>query len=519
MPGVSAGEANVPGKKCASVAAAKPHKDRNDLPEFRDRPRRNLSETIADAVLPRPSVPGTRSKLAGRVLADMSLLAVSFLAVSHFTALLRFATTHAAALQLDPSPISSPGGLLLLYGILFSLLGHSDRLYHAETVQHPGQERVVLAKAIVWSTALIAVAAAWSKVELIRLTTLAATALLSFFAMLAWRYEFRLLARLYASQRASRRVLIVGANKIGRRVAVQLSQGQIGRHKVLGFVDETEPLGGEIRGRVKDLPLLIRTEFVDEVILTAPHQRDVAHRVIWEARRTRTKVTVIPDLFGFEADSIAFEQFGNVPAITLHAEPNPAPGLFLKRGIDIIASTAGLMMATPLLAIVAVVIKLDSPGPVLYRAPRVGFKGRRFTCYKFRTMVANADNLKQQLRLCNERTGAFFKMARITRIGRFLRRYSLDELPQLWNVLRGDMSLVGPRPHPLDDFERYRSDDLRRLRALPGLTGLWQVTARRDPSFERNVELDLEYIERWNLWTDLWILWKTVAVVLQGSGA
>jgi lipopolysaccharide/colanic/teichoic acid biosynthesis glycosyltransferase len=137
-------------------------------------------------------------------------------------------------------------------------------------------------------------------------------------------------------------------------------------------------------------------------------------------------------------------------------------------------------------------------------------------------MVAGADELKEKLITRNEREGAFFKMnqdPRITRAGRFLRCYSLDELPQLWNVLRGEMSLVGPRPHPLDDFAHYHLDDLRRLDVTPGITGLWQVTARRDPSFQRNMALDLEYIEKWSLWLDLRILYRTISTVLQGSGA
>jgi lipopolysaccharide/colanic/teichoic acid biosynthesis glycosyltransferase len=136
-------------------------------------------------------------------------------------------------------------------------------------------------------------------------------------------------------------------------------------------------------------------------------------------------------------------------------------------------------------------------------------------------MDANADKLKELLRATNERQGPFFKMVddpRVTRAGRFLRRYSLDELPQLWNVVRGEMSLVGPRPHPLDDFERYDLGDLQRLDVPPGLTGLWQVTARRDPSFERGLALDLEYIRTWTLWRDFQILYKTISVVLHGSG-
>jgi lipopolysaccharide/colanic/teichoic acid biosynthesis glycosyltransferase len=194
---------------------------------------------------------------------------------------------------------------------------------------------------------------------------------------------------------------------------------------------------------------------------------------------------------------------------------------FLKRSMDLALAFFGLIVSLPLLGFLAIVVWLQSPGPVLYRSLRVGRYGRVFVCYKFRTMVVNADNRKESLRSQNERVGPIFKMTndpRVTRLGKFLRRYSLDELPQLWNVLRGDMSLVGPRPHPPDDVRRYEAADLRRLQVTPGLTGLWQVTARRDPSFRRNIALDLEYIERRNVWMDMTILYKTIFAVLDGTG-
>jgi lipopolysaccharide/colanic/teichoic acid biosynthesis glycosyltransferase len=200
----------------------------------------------------------------------------------------------------------------------------------------------------------------------------------------------------------------------------------------------------------------------------------------------------------------------------------PRFALMSKRLIDMIASAAGLVLMSPMLALIAALIKFDSAGPALYSAPRAGKNGRTFTCYKFRTMIHNADSMKAGLRSRNERQGAFFKMSRdprITRFGGVLRRYSLDEIPQLWNVLRGDMSLVGPRPHPLDDFSFYVPQDLRRLYVTPGITGLWQVTARRDPSFQRNIALDLEYIERWTLLMDFKILYKTIFAVVRGTGA
>jgi lipopolysaccharide/colanic/teichoic acid biosynthesis glycosyltransferase len=180
-----------------------------------------------------------------------------------------------------------------------------------------------------------------------------------------------------------------------------------------------------------------------------------------------------------------------------------------------------LVLLLPVTALLAIFIKLDSTGPVHYVALRAGHKGKPFRCYKFRTMVCDADTLKESLRKLNKRRGPFFKIAndpRITRVGRFLRRFSLDELPQLWNVLRGDMSLVGPRPHPLDDFSAYGIEHLPRLDVVPGMTGLWQVTARRNPSFQAGMDLDLEYIHGWNLGMDLKILLKTVGVVLRGGG-
>jgi len=194
---------------------------------------------------------------------------------------------------------------------------------------------------------------------------------------------------------------------------------------------------------------------------------------------------------------------------------------FLKRSMDLVLAFFALILSLPLLGSLAIMVRLQSRGPILYRSLRVGRYGKVFVCYKFRTMIVDADRSKEGLRSQNERVGATFKMTndpRVTRLGRVLRRYSLDELPQLWNVLRGDMSLVGPRPHPPDDVRRYEAADLRRLQVTPGLTGLWQVTARRDPSFRRNIALDLEYIERRNLWMDLAILYKTIFAILEGTG-
>jgi lipopolysaccharide/colanic/teichoic acid biosynthesis glycosyltransferase len=204
---------------------------------------------------------------------------------------------------------------------------------------------------------------------------------------------------------------------------------------------------------------------------------------------------------------------------------NPAPasaGYLVKRSLDLTVAALALLALAPILALIALGVKLDSPGDVLYVDKRIGRQGRTFNCYKFRTMVANADQLLAHLAHKNERDGILFKIAndpRVTRIGRRLRKHSLDELPQLYNVIRGDMSLVGPRPPSVYEVQQYNPSALRRLEVLPGLTGLWQVEARQDPSFASYISLDIAYIENWSLLLDLRILVRTVGVVVTGTGS
>ena len=475
---------------------------------------------LAETVLPRPATRSQRLGLTIQVLTDFVFIFVGFAAVG---ARLHLGVGTGFADLLNPQLFpSSALGLLPLFGVVFTLLGYSERLYHPDIVRVPWEERLVLAKVVVLSTVLMGTTLAWSGVETITLPMLAVSAPVNFVALLSWReWRRRRAARALRDQGGMRNVLIVGAGTLGQKLAHLLEHDLVRVCMVRGFIDETAPLDAKVRGRLEDLARVARSEFVDEIILTIPLQSEAARRVIREARRNRIDVKVVPDLLGFDPAGVMLEKLGDVPVLTLCEERIPAFGLLLKRAIDLVFSAIGLFAGSPIFAAVAVAIKLDSSGPVLYRAPRLGLKGRRFLCCKFRTMATNADSLKEKLRELNEREGPFFKLAndpRVTRVGRFLRRYSLDELPQLWNVLRGEMSLVGPRPHPVDDFERYDLEDWQRLEVLPGLTGLWQVTARSDPSFERGMTLDREYIASWSLWVDFCILSKTAAIVLRGEG-
>jgi len=253
-----------------------------------------------------------------------------------------------------------------------------------------------------------------------------------------------------------------------------------------------------------------------------PAEKKLVIALVEEARSVGIDVRVVPDLYDGLAWNAPVEYIGQFPTIPLHRRDLPIGAFLLKRVMDTSGAAVAMLLGWPLAAVLSLAIKLDSEGPVFYRAQRIGRKGRTFTCYKFRTMVVNADMLRDELAHRNERDGILFKISddpRITRVGQFLRKYSLDELPQFYNVLRGDMSLVGPRPPIATEVEQYDLSHLRRLDVLPGMTGLWQVEARQDPSFDSYISLDTAYVENWSLWLDMKILARTVGVVVSGTGS
>jgi len=262
--------------------------------------------------------------------------------------------------------------------------------------------------------------------------------------------------------------------------------------------------------------------FVDEIFFTSPCEHGLMQNALELARMRGVDVRIIPDMYDGLAWNSPIEYIGQFPTIPLHRGHVPELELILKRCFDIVFSVSFLLVFSPLLLILAIAVKLDSPGPALYRSERIGKKGRVFRCIKFRTMVDGADRRRAEVAHMNERDGVLFKISndpRITKLGQFLRKYSLDELPQFLNVLRGEMSVVGPRPPIASEVEEYKLSHLRRLDVMPGITGLWQVQGRQDPSFASYVSMDVNYIDNWSIWLDFKIIMRTVGVVFAGTGS
>lgn len=425
---------------------------------------------------------------------------------------------------LTPSQIPLPyGGFLLLYVALILLFCQWQDLYRTLRTRSANEESLAVLKAISLATLLLTAFIYLTGVKIVSRQIVLSSLILNFVSMVIWRYVKRqIVVRRVEQGIGARNVIIVGAGRVGQALAQQFDQNKHLGYRFKGFLDGNHTGDGRMLGKIEDLSRIARAEFVDEVFITIPSERELVKRIAVEARQHRLDVKVLPDLYDGLGWHAPIHQVGDFSVMDLHWQPIPALGLFVKRIFDVLLSSTALIVCSPALAVLALWIKIDSSGTVFYGSRRVGKKGCAFTCYKLRTMQSNAEEMKKSLRHRNERQGPFFKIEddpRITRVGKFLRKYSLDELPQLWNVLKGEMSLVGPRPHPLDDFERYSLEHLCRLDVKPGITGLWQVKARRDPSFETNMRLDLEYIENWNLWLDFRIVLRTVLVVVRGLGS
>lgn len=325
-----------------------------------------------------------------------------------------------------------------------------------------------------------------------------------------------------------RKALIIGAGEVGRTVMRSLVANPESGFQIVGFLDDNPMKGETDIGRFRALGETrnlgdILTQGIDEVIITLPwqyHRKIVS--LMAQCERENVRVRIVPDLFQMTLNRMHVEEVGGVPMIGIKEVGIGGLNQLIKRTIDVIFSATALILAAPLMGLIALMIKMESPGPVLFRQERVGKNGRRFMFYKFRSMVEDAERQRAALMDLNEADGPLFKIKddpRTTRLGKWLRRLSLDELPQFYNVLRGEMSLIGPRPPLPAEVEQYQEWHKRRLEVPPGITGLWQVSGRSELTFDEMALLDIYYIENWSLGLDTKILWQTIPKVLFGSGA
>lgn len=416
--------------------------------------------------------------------------------------------------------------ILLLWALVFYLSG----LY--EYWRGPGfwKETWMVFKAILITSLLLGFVVFAFKYQFVSRIFIFSFAFFNFFFIIALRLGLRKTIIFLSRHRESYRfILMVGMDDHALKLARGIENHRDLGLRILGFLSTSETNshhvfnGYPVLGLAQDLPQLLEKEVIDEVIF-ATSQEELKKLenllLICEERGITTRI--ILNFFPNVISKTHLEELDGFPLLTFSTTPKNEFLLFLRRIFDLFGSLILIVLFSPVLILITGLIRLDSPGPALYRQIRSGLNGRKFILYKFRSMIEDAEKKQCELTEYNLMQGPVFKMKndpRVTRVGRFLRKTSLDEFPQLFNVLKGDMSFVGPRPPIPEEVEKYKGWQRRRLSMKPGITGLWQVSGRNRIDFQEWMRLDLEYIDNWSLWLDLKILLKTIPAVLSGKGA
>ncbi len=324
-------------------------------------------------------------------------------------------------------------------------------------------------------------------------------------------------------------VIVVGVGEIARKAIRLMEQHPAWGFRVMGsavpkFLKNRKTVNEYPNlGLYDDMAKILKVHQPDLVIFAVDKKYLAeAEGAIYACETQGVETWMIPDFFKISVAKVSFDDFFNLPVMLYRTTPAFSWQLLLKEIIDRVGGLIVFILALPFFVIVPTLIKLTSPGPIFFRQRRNGLRGKQFTMYKFRSMVTNAEQLKSELEIFNEMDGAAFKMTddpRVTKIGKYLRKASIDEFPQLINVINGEMSLVGPRPLAQSEVDKFKIWQRRRLSMKPGLTCLWQISGRNEVNFEEWMRLDLEYIDNWSIWLDLKILFKTIPIVLIGKGA
>jgi exopolysaccharide biosynthesis polyprenyl glycosylphosphotransferase len=349
----------------------------------------------------------------------------------------------------------------------------------------------------------------------------------TYLAMLGWRALARLiLNRNLARPENQRRVLIVGAGPVGCKLNEQILENPHLGLKVIGFLDDNPAKRREqllILGNLASASQVIQEQKIDDVVIALPQKAySSTNQLVGELHRLPVKVWVIPDYFRMTLHKAAIESFADIPMLDLRAPALSDTQRLIKRAFDLLITTLLMIPFLPLMGLIALAIRLEGPGPIIFRQLRAGENGRIFGMLKFRTMLPNAEELRSLVEKTDEQGHLIHKTAhdpRVTRVGRILRRTSMDELPQFFNILKGDMSFVGPRPELPYLVDRYEDWQRQRFAVPQGLTGWWQINGRSDKPMHLNTEDDLYYVQNYSLLLDLYIVLKTPGAILSGKGA
>lgn len=465
------------------------------------------------------------------MLLDPTLLTISFLVTAVRTWRLTEFTSFAAffSMRIKLSNLVVFFGVFYFWHLIFSAFG----LYGSRRLGDRKEEAVVALKATSVAALVLVLAAAFFRVRMITPPFIAVFWIFATSTIILSRLALReVLRQARMHGRNLRHLLIIGTNARAMEFASAIEGRPELGYQLVGFADQewigNRTLGMNSNSVVTDLehfPDFLRERIIDEVAIALPMKSfySQAARIVAQCQQQGVIVRILANIFDIQKGSVDNSQFGGMTVATFSPHSSEGWPMACKRLLDVCVSSLLLFLFAPVFMIVAILIKFDSAGPVFFVQDRVGLNKRRFRMYKFRTMVGDAEKKQSELESLNEADGPVFKIKhdpRVTHLGKIFRKTSIDELPQLLNVLMGDMSLVGPRPLPIRDYLGFDQDWVRRRFSVrPGITCLWQINGRSLTSFNEWMLLDMRYIDSWSFWLDLEILVRTIPAVLRGSGA
>ena len=475
-----------------------------------------------------------RARLIARIVygVDVALTTVAFFAAFF----IRDVILPAVAPGQFPTGLFPLAEYLKIYPlvlVIWSVLLFSYQSYHSHRTVSLRRETLTTLRVVVVGNVILATIAYLLPLRQLSRAWFVLFGVIAALLLVLEKIVVRILARYVRSKGLNyRTILIVGTGRRAIEIARLVTEHKYWGYKILGFVSDGHRLSNgwtrfRIFGTVPDLKKTLETgsigEPIDEIVFAVTRKKlDEMKQIFLMCEELGIRTRVAMNFIQNRVARVEIEELEGVPFLTFTTTPSNEAQLAFKRLLDVAISVLILVLALPAIAIAALAIKLSSPGSVVFKQERIGLNGRIFTLYKFRTMIEDAHERRNEVNHLNEMSGPVFKAKddpRVTFVGRFLRKFSLDELPQLWNVLRGDMSLVGPRPPIPEEVASYHRWHRRRLSMKPGLTCLWQISGRNNIDFDRWMQLDLQYIDNWSPSLDMKILLRTIPAVLLGKGA